>query len=66
MLFYGVLKGYATEKRRKQVVVSGWEELEMWGELRTWKSPHSSNMGNVAIWEDSGEIAERTLTIAQQ
>ena len=48
------------------MVVSGWEELEMWGELRTWKSPHSSNLGNVAIWEDSGEIAERTLTIAQQ
>ena len=36
------------------------------GELRIWRSPHSSNLGNVAIWEDSGEIAGRTLTIAQQ
>ena len=48
------------------MVVSGWEELEMRGELRIWRSPHSSNLGNVAIWEDSGEIARRTLTIAQQ
>lgn len=35
--------------------------------LRTWRSPFSSDIGNVlAIWEDSGEIAGRTLTAAGQ
>ena len=55
VLFYGVQKGNATEKRRKQVVVSGWEELEMWGELRTWRSP------TLPIWEMQpfGKILER-------
>jgi len=45
VLFYGVLKGNATEKRGKRVVVSGWEELEM-GE-----SSEFGGLPTLPIWE---------------
>lgn len=34
------------------------------GRAQNLEVSHSSNLGNVAIWEDSGEVAGRTLTIA--